>query len=169
MWGALSDERTGLSFTFAADSRQRSRFRVRGGLRWRYSTSPSHRLGSIQSHNHIVTDDQSISKSFMTRYLRSSFCGAPCLTRGRLLAIEPWHVPHNKHRVQRFICCRLRIRFHGSVLTAPLHSNGRIGNTASSFVACLFAASDTCLPCRFLSMGVFIRFTIPAFSRPATK
>jgi hypothetical protein len=29
MWGALSDERTALSFTVAADPRQRSRFRVR--------------------------------------------------------------------------------------------------------------------------------------------
>jgi hypothetical protein len=30
MWGALSDERTGLSFTIAAGSRQRSHFRVLG-------------------------------------------------------------------------------------------------------------------------------------------
>jgi hypothetical protein len=29
MWGALSDERTGLSFTVAAGPRQRSRSRVR--------------------------------------------------------------------------------------------------------------------------------------------
>jgi hypothetical protein len=29
LWGALSDERTGLSFTIAAGSRQRSNFRVR--------------------------------------------------------------------------------------------------------------------------------------------
>jgi hypothetical protein len=29
MWGALSDERTGLSFTIAAGLRQRSHFRVR--------------------------------------------------------------------------------------------------------------------------------------------
>jgi hypothetical protein len=29
MWGALSDERTGLSFTIAAGPRQRSHFRVR--------------------------------------------------------------------------------------------------------------------------------------------
>jgi hypothetical protein len=29
MWGALSDEKTGLSFTIAADSHQRSHFPVR--------------------------------------------------------------------------------------------------------------------------------------------
>jgi hypothetical protein len=66
MWGALSDERTGLSFTIAAGSRQRSHSRVRipldldhiilsqirdfpfgsllrlAGLQWRYSTPPPH-------------------------------------------------------------------------------------------------------------------------------
>jgi hypothetical protein len=58
MWGALSDERTGLSFTLAAGPRQRSHSRVRvpwdsrpyftvsdsrlAGLRWRYSTPPAH-------------------------------------------------------------------------------------------------------------------------------
>jgi hypothetical protein len=65
-WGALSDERTGLSFTIVAGPRQRIRSRVRvpwdsspyftvsdsripfcrllrlPGLRWRYSTPPPH-------------------------------------------------------------------------------------------------------------------------------
>jgi hypothetical protein len=57
--GALSDERTGLSFTIAAGPRQRSHFRVYillsqirdfpfrrllclAGLRWRYSIPPPH-------------------------------------------------------------------------------------------------------------------------------
>jgi hypothetical protein len=69
MWGALSDKRTGLSFTIAADPRQRSHYRVRvpwdldhillsqirdfpfrrrllqlAGLRWRYSTPPPHEI-----------------------------------------------------------------------------------------------------------------------------
>jgi hypothetical protein len=62
MWGALSDERTGMSFTIAAGPRQRSHSGVRNhillsqirdypfrrllrlaGLRWRYSTLPPHR------------------------------------------------------------------------------------------------------------------------------
>jgi hypothetical protein len=57
---ALSDERTGLSFTISAGPLQRSHSRVRGlwdsrpyftvsdsrlsGLRWRYSTPPPHRI-----------------------------------------------------------------------------------------------------------------------------
>jgi hypothetical protein len=41
MWGALSDERTGLSFTIAAGPRQRSHSRVRvpGNSRLRFETS----------------------------------------------------------------------------------------------------------------------------------
>jgi hypothetical protein len=35
MWGALSDERTSLSFTIAAGSRQRSHSRVRVPWDWR--------------------------------------------------------------------------------------------------------------------------------------
>jgi hypothetical protein len=66
MWGAVSDERTGLSFTIANDHRQRSHSRVRvpwdswpyftatdsrlpfgrllglAGLRWKYWTPPPH-------------------------------------------------------------------------------------------------------------------------------
>jgi hypothetical protein len=66
MWGALSDERTGLSFTISSGPRPPSHFRVRvpwdswpyftasdsrlsfrrllrlAGLRWRYSTPPPH-------------------------------------------------------------------------------------------------------------------------------
>jgi hypothetical protein len=43
IWGALSDERTGLSFTISPGPCQRRHFRVRlSGLRWRYSTPPSH-------------------------------------------------------------------------------------------------------------------------------
>jgi hypothetical protein len=64
MWGALSVERTSMSFIIAPGPRQRSHFRVRvppdswpyftvsdsrlrhllrlAGLRWRYSTSPPH-------------------------------------------------------------------------------------------------------------------------------
>jgi hypothetical protein len=69
LWGALSDERTGLSFTIAAGLRERSYSRVRvpwdlrryftvsdlrlhflrllrlTGLRWRYSTPTPHRRG----------------------------------------------------------------------------------------------------------------------------
>jgi hypothetical protein len=70
MWGALSDERKGLSFTTATGPRQRSHYRIRvpwdwrpyftvsdsrlplcrllrlAGLRWRYSTPPPHGIAS---------------------------------------------------------------------------------------------------------------------------
>jgi hypothetical protein len=67
------------------------------GLRWRYSTPPLHwNTAGVQSQSHIATDVQSISKSwrralsgthdliFITLWqLRSCFCGAPSLSRGR--------------------------------------------------------------------------------------
>jgi hypothetical protein len=40
MWSALSDERTGLSFTIAAGPCQRSHLLRLAGLGWRYSTPP---------------------------------------------------------------------------------------------------------------------------------
>jgi hypothetical protein len=75
MWGTLSDERTGLSFTIAAGPRQHSHFRSESretydhillsqirdfpfrrllrlaGLRWRYSTPPPHGINLIQSQS----------------------------------------------------------------------------------------------------------------------
>jgi hypothetical protein len=72
MWGSVSDERTGLSFTIAAGSRQRSHSRVwvpwnsrpyftvsdwrlpfrrllrLAGLRWKYSTPPPHGFQSFR-------------------------------------------------------------------------------------------------------------------------
>jgi hypothetical protein len=75
MCGALSDERTGLSFTNAAGSRQRSHSQVRvpwdsqpnftlsdsrlpfrrllrlSGLRWRYSKTPPHRIEATVHRN----------------------------------------------------------------------------------------------------------------------
>jgi hypothetical protein len=79
MWGALSDERTGLSFTIAAGPRQRNHSRVRvrdhillsqirdflfhrllrlAGLRWRYSTPPPHE--SQSESEYVTTDGQSV-------------------------------------------------------------------------------------------------------------
>jgi hypothetical protein len=58
MWGAVSDERTGLSFTIAADPRQRSHFRVRvpwdlwlyftvSDLRLPFSSPPTTRRATV--------------------------------------------------------------------------------------------------------------------------
>jgi hypothetical protein len=106
MWGALSDERTGLSFTmllafasaivFGSDSRgtrdhillsQIRHFPFRrllrlAGLRWRYSTPPPHgRLTELPNELPFIT-----------------WCG-----------------PETEHPSERFVCCNLRIRCHGNV------------------------------------------------------
>jgi hypothetical protein len=91
MWGALSDERTDLSFTIAAGPRQRSHSRVRIPWDWRphftvsdsrlpFSLPPTTRSVTVEvfgpastrvaalvkseSQSHIATDGQSISKSW---------------------------------------------------------------------------------------------------------
>jgi hypothetical protein len=80
VWGALSDERTGLSFTITAGPHQRSHSRVRlprdsrprlrlTGLRWRYSTPPLHgttRLVSSLYGTNSGTDciENTASKNF---------------------------------------------------------------------------------------------------------
>jgi hypothetical protein len=121
MWGALSDERTGLSFTIAACPCQRSHSRGRVSWGWwpyftvsdsrrSFSSPPTTRrvsfnpastrewtVNSSQSQSHIATDSQSVSKSWcrapygahdqifiMVWQLRSCFCGAPSLRRGRI-------------------------------------------------------------------------------------
>jgi hypothetical protein len=86
MWGALSDERTGLSFTIAAGHCQRSHFRVRvpwysrpyftvSDLRLPFSSPPTNCRATVEvfdpdsireymctrSQSHIATDCQSIS------------------------------------------------------------------------------------------------------------
>jgi hypothetical protein len=97
IWGALSDERTGLSFTIAAGPRQHNYSRARvpwdsqpnllsqigdfpfrrllqlAGLRWRYSTPPPH-------------------------------WRCDCNSR-RKLAIQPLVGLHRKHRHQQFFYC----------------------------------------------------------------
>jgi hypothetical protein len=75
MWGALSDQRMGLSFTIAAGPRQRSLYRVQSrwtcehillsqvrdfpfrrplrlaGIRWKYSTPPPHGISNIPAYD----------------------------------------------------------------------------------------------------------------------
>jgi hypothetical protein len=80
MCGALSDERTGPSFTVAAGLRQRSHFRVRvlwdswpysfrlllrlAELQWKYLTSPPHVTEWVQRQNYVTIDGQSASLSW---------------------------------------------------------------------------------------------------------
>jgi hypothetical protein len=77
---------------------------------------------------------------------------------------DSWHF--NVSDSRPYSCVRIRCR--ESVFTETFPRNGSIGNTASSTVAGLFVAADTRLPRRCLAMAVFIRCTIPAFSRHVT-
>jgi hypothetical protein len=109
LWGALSDKRTGLSFLHSAGPCQCSLSRVRvlwysrpyftvSDLSLPFSSPPTtRRIPWIQSQSHIATDGQSVTKSwcrapfgardeiFITVWqLRSCFCEALSLTRGRV-------------------------------------------------------------------------------------
>jgi hypothetical protein len=88
LWGALSDERSGLSFVCAAGPCQRSLFRVRvswnlrlyftvsdldfyfrrlqrlAGSRWRYSTPSPHGFSLSESESYVTTNGQPASLSW---------------------------------------------------------------------------------------------------------
>jgi hypothetical protein len=85
MWGALSDEMTGMSFTIAAGPRQRSHSQVRvpwdsrpyftvSDSRLPFSLPPTTRRARVssQGQSHIATDGQSVSQS-----VSQSWCRAP--------------------------------------------------------------------------------------------
>jgi hypothetical protein len=166
MWGALSDERTGLSFAVAASPRQRSHSRVRvpwqswpyftfifvascdsqgygGGIRPCLHTGWT--VNSSQSQSHIATDGRSVSKSlcrapsgahdqiFITVWqLRSCFCGASSLTRGRVcvlymllvLASAVFLGSESLGLTTIFYC----LRFETSLFVASYDSQGHCGD-----------------------------------------
>jgi hypothetical protein len=88
LWGALSDERTGLSLVYAAGPCQHSLSQVQvpwysqpfllsqiwdflfccllwlAESRWRYSTPPPRVFQLSSRHSHLVTDSQSVSQSW---------------------------------------------------------------------------------------------------------
>jgi hypothetical protein len=68
MWGALSEERTGLSFTIAADPRQRSHSRVRvphftvSDLRVPFSSPPTTRGATVEVFDPASTRGTVVAK-----------------------------------------------------------------------------------------------------------
>jgi hypothetical protein len=115
MWGALSDERTGLSFTIASGARQRSHSRVRVPWDSRpcFTVSDSRLPFSSPPTTRRVTMEVFDPASTRETVLRMT-C-PPFNNFGR----TEWRPP------PRTISCH-SVRCHGNVLTEPLASNGLI-------------------------------------------
>jgi hypothetical protein len=107
MWGTLSDERTGMSFTISAGPRQRSQFRVR---------VPSGNLSCYNlSANHAeVTSLNSGGIAFLTV---SVFWTVRC--RGYWLSVRQYYTAPIKTLVTKFYSC---LCYLGNVFTELLPS-----------------------------------------------
>jgi hypothetical protein len=98
MWGALSDERMGLSFTIAAGARQRSHSRVR--LPWgSYFTvsDPTLPFSSLPTSHRVTVE---VFDPASTRESCSSFKLAPVYSRGTDHAAQK-HTSRVRMRVYR--------------------------------------------------------------------
>jgi hypothetical protein len=125
MWGAVSDERTGLSFKIPAGPRQRSHSRdhillsqIRDfsfrrllrleGLRWRYSTPPPHgKINSSQRNSSLLPFCKDRTGNTVSNNPNCFVFTDPLLR-------------------EELFYCRVRIRCPGNVFTDPLPNNGRL-------------------------------------------
>jgi hypothetical protein len=126
MWGALPDEKTGLSFTIAAGPGQRSHFRVRvpwdsrsyftvSDLRLPFSSPPTTCRVTVE-----------VFDSVSTRVY--------CRFSTELFFVTTLHGPNTKHRSQQFLYCYLRIRCRGNLFIKPLPSKDvSSGSTIPAF------------------------------------
>jgi hypothetical protein len=115
MWGTLSDEGTGLTFTIANGPRQRCHSRVRvpwdsrlyvtvSDLRLLFLSPPTTRRATVEVFDPASTRESPCSCEWIT---------CPFMTRCG---------PETEHITERFVCCNLRIRCHGNFLSKPLPS-----------------------------------------------
>jgi hypothetical protein len=147
MWGALSDERMGLSFTIAAGPRQRSHSRVQVprdswpillsqirdfpfrrllrlvGLPWRYWTPPPHGTHTFSFYDWTT---YIVSRKIHIKHIR---CPAVDICE-----------PHRKHH---FLYC----------ISSALHSNG-----SYPIVASIFVVAGMCLPSRCPATGQLMTY-----------
>jgi hypothetical protein len=142
MWGALSGERTGLSFTIAAGSSQRSHSRVRvpwdlglyltvSDLRLPFSSPPTTHRVTVKVFDPASTP----TVSFLT----------------------PRYGPHRKHRFPLQLYCRVTC-FHGNVFTEPLLRNRMHNIVVLLLHACMLQAlssNSNCLQSPRLAMGLY--------------
>jgi hypothetical protein len=110
---------------------------------YKASVSPGSVMSSNQSKSHIATDGRSVRQSwcraptgahdqiFITvLQLRSCFCGAPSLTRGRVFCICCWPTPAHSFSspspfgVATIFCCLI---FETSLFVASYDSQGHGG------------------------------------------
>jgi hypothetical protein len=124
-----------------------------------------------QSQSHIATDGQSVTEFwcqaqsgvhdqiFITVWqLRSRYCGAPSLARGRVCSLSESLSSQNQSKSHiatdsQSVCLSISLGVephlglcYRSVPASPFHRNG-----GSSIVVCLFVASVVCLPSSFLA------------------
>jgi hypothetical protein len=147
MWGALSDERTGRSFTTAAGTRQRSRSRVRipwdscqyftvSDPRFSFSSPPTTRRATVEVLDPASTRDN------ISAGLASSLYS---------VRVDPQKTPF----LRECVCvAQRRVVYQESAALV----------TASS----LFVSAGTCLPSLCLAMDVSSGPTILAFTRHVT-
>jgi hypothetical protein len=135
LWGALSDERMGLSFVYAAGPGQRSLSRARvpwvsrlyftvsvlrlpfrhllrlAGSRWRYSNPPRH--GSTSSNLHVSKEVMCCIKlSLKPKYHALTF-------------INMWDVDIHRHPLQQIFTV-VRIPEDRGSCACPMHTDGKI-------------------------------------------
>jgi hypothetical protein len=133
LWGALSDERTGLYFVIVIVCSSKS---FCHNVKDIYVLHVNHVYTiNVLSQSHIATDGQSVCLSW---------CRAPAGAHDQTTL----HGPNRKHRFQKTPI----------ILCLPILCL----ETGSSIFAGVFVAAGICLPNRYLAMDVY-DFTIPAF------
>jgi hypothetical protein len=134
LWGVLSDERTGLSFVYAAGPCQRSLSRVR--ITW-------------DSRPYFTVSDLRLSFSSPSTTRRVTVeVFDPASTRGHSLSLfsAAWD---SRYIASRRIQQKAQPLYcWGGVFTAPLHRNSN-----SSIVVFVFISAGTCLLSRCLEMN----------------
>jgi hypothetical protein len=166
MWGTLSDERTGLSFTIIAGPRQRSHSRVRvlwdsrpsftvSDSRLPFSSPPTTYRTTVEVFDPASTLDESLESLHGFLYRQARIHG-------------------NSYKM---------IRCHENVFSGSYRSNGYTHYITPSwrlFVCIeihvddswsgewLCCSGNKCLPSRYLAMDVCSVSSIPAFSRYVT-
>jgi hypothetical protein len=151
--GGPSDERTGLSFVYAAGLCQRSLSRVRvpwdsrsyftvSDLRLPFSSPPTTRGVTVEVFDPASTRVNPLAMTTVVGYSLYSH-GADPSTENTSVAQQWIYANH----LETASCDTFSI----VAFTAPSHSNG-----SYPIVACVFVAAGMCLPSRRLQMGLHV-------------